>query len=537
VTTQQVVDRRSTARILLSGATWNAVAQFAPVLVNIVMTPYLIHHLGVDRWGLIALVTTIESILTSFDGGLTESTTRYFAMYAGTDDRRLTTRTLLTVLMFIFGAGLVVGVIGWFVTPTLVHLFAMPSRFRPETTFYLRAVVAVIALGFARNSIAAVVTARQRYALMSLLSLTTYLIWIIGLVLTVHGGWGLRGVAVTFLAQQLAATLIIVPQALRYLDRRAVRPLPWAEARKLFAYSGRVQISGLSRLANAEFDSLVIGTLLSVHALAMYSAGAGLATQVSGIFSNAMGPAGTHMGRVYGAEGDAGARRTFFGIQRIWVVACNALYAVAMGASYYAVVDWLGPGFSVAGVIATVMVAGQGVLVLASMLALYCITVGRADIEMRVGIVAVCVNVVLTAGLIFVGVLGVVAATVVAWLVSSWYLIHDARSKVSPDLPSFLDDLSPVATVATVGVVFFLEYLLRPLVPTGPLGFVAAVGPGLIGLLVFVVVRVGPRLVLTAGRELAASRTEGPRAAASRLAAMLMTSVADLPVQARIDPT
>lgn len=500
---------RSTARVLVGGTAWNTFAQLVPVPINVVMTPYLIHHLGVDRWGLIALVTTLESIISTFDGGLIGTVNRYFAIYAGADDRSSTTRALMTVLAFVFGAGVVLGLLGWFIAPTLVDLFAMPRHFRPETTFYTRMVVGLLALNFAQSAIAGVIIARQRYALNSLLSVSTYAVWIVGLIVTVRGGWGLRGVAITFAAQQLLAILIVIPPALRYLDRRSVGFLPKAETRTLFSYSAKVQVGGLSRLANAEFDNLVIGTVLSVHSVALYNAGTGLATQVSGVLGNALRPAATHIARTFGAEGERSAWDTYVRLQRLWTVLCSGFYAAALGASYYAIVDWLGPGFRVAGVIAVIVIAGQAVLSMAMMLGFYCIILGWADIEVRVGIINVAVNVALTGALIFVGVLGVVIATAVAWVASCWWLLHAARRRTSPAAPSFIDGLSLPASIITAAVVFAMEYGLQPVIPRGPLGLVAAAGPALLGLVVFVVIRFGPRNLLRIIQEVLGNRSGG----------------------------
>lgn len=504
-------DGRSTLRVLVGGTAWNTLAQFVPVPVNIVMTPYLIHHLGIDRWGLIALVTTLESIIRSFDGGLTGVLNRYFAIYAGADDRPATTRMLTTVLVFVFSAGFVLGLCGWFLAPKLVDLFAMPSRFRPETTFYLRTVVGLLALGFARNAIAGVVIARQRYALNSLLTVSTYTVWITGLLVTVSHGWGLRGVAITFVAQQLLATLIIVPPALRYLDRRSVGFLARSETRNLFSYSAKVQVSGLSRLVNAEFDNVVIGTVLSVHSVALYNAGSGLATQVSGVLRNALTPAATFVARTYGAGGEQAAWKAFVRLQRIWAILCSGCYAAALGASYYAIVDWLGPEFRLGGVIATIMVAGQAVLSLSSMLGFYCIILGWVDIEVRVGLVNVVANVVLTAALVVIGVLGVVAATVVAWVVSCGWLLRVARRRTAPAAPSFVDGRSLPASIVTVVVVFAGEYALQPAVPRGPIGLIAAAAPAFLGLGLFAVVRFGPRRLASLAGEVLGVRSGGAR--------------------------
>lgn len=513
--------RHSTSHRLLSGTLWNALAQFAPILVNIVMTPYLIHHLGVDRWGLIALVTTIQSILTAFDGGLTQTTTRFFSMYAGTDDRAKTTRMLVTVVLFILAVGLVVSVPAWFVSPGLVHLFAMPHQYRPETTFYLRAVTALIALGFVRNVIAAVITARQRFAVVSSLGLLSYLVWIVGLVITVHGNWGLRGVAVTFLAQQALATVAVLPLAGRYLDRHSVGILPGSEARALFSYSGKVQVLALSQLFNAEFDSLLIGTALSVHGLAMYSTGTGLATQVSGIFNNAIAPAETQVARVFGASGDLAARAAYKKLQRIWVVGCNAIYGAALGGAYYAIINWLGKGFSLAGAVATLMVAGQGFFTLCLMLGIYCGATGRPGIQMRTGLVSVVLNVGFTVGLVWFGVFGVATATVLGWLGCTWYLLRDCRRRIGPDIPSFLDDISPRASIITIAVVLGMEYLIHPYVPVGPLGLVISLIPCGIGLAVFAAARFGPRQVAQLARDTVHVLPQGPKAVLTRMAEAL----------------
>ena len=516
---------RSTARVLVGGTAWNTLAQMIPVPLNVVMTPYLIHHLGVDRWGLIALVGTMQSIISNFDGGLIGTLNRYYAIYAGSDDRAATTRTLTTVLAFVLGIGLAVGAVGWFVAPVLVHLFAMPKTLRPETTFYLRTVVGLLALIFAQTAIAGVIVARQRYALNSFLSVSTYAVWVIGLVATVHGGWGLRGVAITLLAQQIVATVIAVPPALRYLDRSSVRFLPRAEARALFAYSAKVQVGGISRLANAEFDNVVIGTLLSVHTVALYNAGTGFAQQVTGLLGNALRPAATHIARTFGADGEHRAWYDFVRLQRVWAIACSGFYAAALGAAYFAIVDWLGPEFRVGGAIAVIVVAGQAVLSMSMMLGFYCMILGWADIEVRVGVVNVAVNVALTAALIVVGVFGVVVATVVAWLASSFWLLRLTRRRSTAAIPAFVDTASLPASAVTAAAVFAMEFALSPVVPRGPLGLLTAAGPAVIGLGIFAVMRLGPRSFLRLLQGMRSARAGGIRAVANHVITVLIDAV------------
>jgi O-antigen/teichoic acid export membrane protein len=494
--------QRSTFAVLAGGASWNTIGQLVPLAVNLVMTPYIIHGFGIDRWGLIALVTTIESILTTFDGGLGEATNRYFAMYAGRGDRVRTTQMLVTVLALILAFGVVVSGLGWYVSPLITHAFSMPNRLRPETVFYLRTIVALIALTFARNAVSAVIHAQQRYGLTSMWGLASYVIWIGGLVLSVANGWGLRGVAATFLAQQLFATVTIVPLALQYLTRTDLRLLGWGDVKELFSYSGKIQIAGLANLVNAEIDSLVIGTVLSVHSLALFNTGAGFAGQVRGALSNGLAPAATHMARTYGSGGDEQARATFVRLQRGWVVLCNAFFAAAIGAAYYGIIAWLGPQFRLAGEVAMVMLVGQGINLISSMLGIYCVTIGRAGMEMRLGIFAMVVNVGLTIPLVFLGTLGVVVATAIAITAAPFYLLRMARKQISPDLPSFMADISIIATLTTAAAVFAIEYLVHGYLPSGALGLLSAGLPAVLGIVLFSIVTVGPRALIRFAKDM-----------------------------------
>src|SRR5436305_11874455 len=69
-------DGRSTTRVIVGGTAWYTLAQLVPLPITVVMTPYLIHHLGVDRWGLIALVTPCRPSSARSTAGSSPRSTR-----------------------------------------------------------------------------------------------------------------------------------------------------------------------------------------------------------------------------------------------------------------------------------------------------------------------------------------------------------------------------------------------------------------------------------------------------------------------------
>jgi O-antigen/teichoic acid export membrane protein len=494
-------EQRSVSRTLVTGAGWNTLSQAVPLACNVGLTPFLIHGLGIARWGFIALVTSLQSMLATFDGGLVTSTQRLFAVLAGTDDRQQTTRMLIVVCLIIAAFGMIVSVAAWFLAPSLMTLFHATGAIRPEGIFLLRTVGLLVAVGFLHNTFGSVLNARNRFAMNNLVTIGTYLVWGVGLFLTVRLGWGLRGVALVFIAQQMLATLLVVPSATAYLSRKGIGLPRWAEARELFRYSAKLQVMGLSYLCNTQVDGLVVGATLSLKPLAYYNTGSGFVTQLRGASYNALTPMITHLSRTVGAHGEKAAYHEYLRLQRLWVVAVSGWSAAAAGAAYFGITAWLGSSFRLAGEIALVLLIGHAAALCNWLLAVYCTAVGRPELEMRYGIISMLINVGLTIPLAFTGAIGIVAATSISMVVASMTFIRMVRRSFLPDLPNYFTQIPFVKVILTAIVVVLLELAIRPIVPSGPFGLLLCAVPAALGLAFYGGTLFGFRIIFELGRD------------------------------------
>jgi ABC-type Na+ efflux pump permease subunit len=103
------------------------------------------------------------------------------------------------------------------------------------------------------------------------------------------------------------------------------------------------------------------------------------------------------------------------------------------------------------------------------------------------------VNIVLTVPMVLLGSLGVVAATAIGQLVSAVYLLHDVRRSVRHDLPNPLRHVPLLRGAAAAALTFGLEVAIRPYLPVGPVGLLAAGVPALLGLATFAALVFGLR--------------------------------------------
>jgi O-antigen/teichoic acid export membrane protein len=501
---------RASGVTLLRGGGWNAGAQLAPLVVNLVLTPYVIHGLGVSRFGLYILAISIADFLGTFDGGFYSSAQRYFAVYAGSNDQRSTSQLCLTLIVCAAALGAVMIGLLILVAPVLVSLFHVPAQLRPEGQLMLQTLGLVIALELMRGVFAGIVNARQQFAVSSLTTVGQYGVYTVGVVLTVHNGWGLRGIALTLLVQTGLSTGILAVAASRYVSLSEMRFLPRRRLADFLRYSSRAQVSGLSDLINLQSDAIIIGGFLNVRAVTFYSSGRNFASQMRTLPWNAIAPAAALLGRTFGEKGQGAVLAQFRELQRTWVQACSGWIAVAAGAAYFGVTQWLGPGFKLAGVVAVVLLVGYLFRLWVGMLTVYCQTIGHPELEARYGVVSVVVNLVLTIALVVpFGVLGVVAATALGQLVGSLYLLQIVGRRLSPAVPNFLADVPWLASAAAAALTVGLELAAWRWLSEGPLGLLEAGLVAVPGLLLFGLLLLGPsRLWLSASSQLGRHRIQ-----------------------------
>lgn len=486
-------DHRSVHRVLLSGAIWNNVSSLVPLAITTVVTPYLIHGFGVAGWGLLALVNSIRVFFGPFGGGLGGTMGRYFALYAGRDDRVKTTQALVTIGAFLTVLGGVVTAVSWWLAPPLMGVFGVRGALWPEGVFLLRTVGILVAVSFIHNLFNAVVNARQRYAFTNTLTVVTFAAGSLGSVLCVMTGAGLKGIGIVYVGQQVIASAATVPKAMRYMSRRGLSLLPKAEIKEILHFSGSMQLMGVIALVNNEVGSLLVGGFFHLRAMAFYNAGSTVSSGVRNVTYNLMGPFGTHMTHTFARDGHEGTVVTFERLQRAWVIATTGISAVGIGASYFAVVEWLGPQFRLGGEVAAVALGGDLVNLWTGVLTQYLAAVGRPDIEARYATMAMVVNVAATAALVFWGPVGIAAGGALSDILASLFLLRVVRKRYSAKVASFLRDVPVLPAFIGFAVTLALEVVAQRYAPTGALGLLYSGIPAVLGMVAYAFAALGSR--------------------------------------------
>lgn len=251
----------------------NFTGQAVPLLVGLFTIPFIVRGLGTERFGLLSLAWVILGYFSIFDLGLGRATTKYVAeaLSKGEEDR--VPQILWTAVTFQAVLGIVGAIILAGITPLLVErILKIPLELVGEAraVFYLLSLSIPVVL--ISSSFSGMLEAAQRFVLINAvkipISSLTFLLPLIGLLLGFH----LPGIVALILMVRFGALVVFVimnlrmaPQLRKYAGSFSIFP-------RLFSFGGWVTVSNIVGPVLVYLDRFLIGSLLSMAAVAYYSA-------------------------------------------------------------------------------------------------------------------------------------------------------------------------------------------------------------------------------------------------------------------------
>lgn len=259
-------------RILARNTLINLLGQVLPLAVAVVALPLLVDGLGADRFGILAIAWMALGYFAEL--GFGQATTKFTAEVLGRGERSRAGRIIWTTVAVQSGIGLLAGGVLALATPTLVtRVIEIPDALLGEArlSFYLVAVVLpVIVLG---SSFRGALEAAQRFDLLNAVrapaAIANYLLPLGGLAL----GWRLPGILALLLGSRIAVLCTYYLLARQVLPTMRGRPRPErSELRAIVSYGSWATVSRIVSPVLVHLDRFMLGALVSVAAVGLYSA-------------------------------------------------------------------------------------------------------------------------------------------------------------------------------------------------------------------------------------------------------------------------
>ena len=262
--------------LLARNTLYNLFGQALPVLVAVLCTPALLRGLGTDRFGILTLAWVVIGYFSLFDLGLGRALTQYVAERLGRDQHHDIGPVVRRSLIMITGLGVLGAIFVAAISPTLVRdILKVPEGLQAETVkaFYILAlsIPFVISTAAIRGVLEGYQLFRLTNALRTPIGIFTYvgpllvlpfapnLVWVVAVLLFGRVvGW--------------AAHLTLCVKRVPMFGPDADGDNPGDRSLKaVFRFGGWMTVSNIVGPLMVTMDRFLVGTLVSVAAVAYYA--------------------------------------------------------------------------------------------------------------------------------------------------------------------------------------------------------------------------------------------------------------------------
>jgi O-antigen/teichoic acid export membrane protein len=259
---------------LVTGVALSYLLILVKLIATLLFTPFLVASLGVEGYGLYALVGALAAYLYILDFGMNDSVLRFFVRNANDPIER--DRFLARML----GLYAIVGVVVLLVTYGL-GMMAEPvlgARSTPEQVRMLRDMIFITGGGaavlVALNPIGALLSATESFVFLRGMEIAVTIISTLMMVAVLHAGGGavhIVAVAAFFTVLQAMMRLVYAMIVLRARVRLA--PPEIKVIRQVGGYAAPIFIVMIAELLFWRLDSILIGAMLGAAPIAIYAIG------------------------------------------------------------------------------------------------------------------------------------------------------------------------------------------------------------------------------------------------------------------------
>ncbi|HOW84477.1 MAG TPA: flippase [Candidatus Aminicenantes bacterium] len=414
-------------KLIVRNTALNLFGLAVPLAVGFVTIPMVVRALGTERFGILALVWVVFGYFGLFDLGLGRTTTRYVADSLGRGESARIPAYFWTTVLLQTAIGLAAAVLLQVSAPLIVRRFLnIPAGFEAETLLTLRLVGWSLPVMFVSASCRGALEAAQRFDLVNAvkvpLNVMFYLLPLLGVAL----GYSLPGIVILLILSRIAALAVWAAMDLRVLPVLRTRPALRRDlVRPLFSFSGWLGLSGILYAVTTSIDRLVIGSLLTVEAVAYYSAPYEAINRVGvvpGSLSMVLFPAFSAL--------DAGRRSEqveslFARSVKFLLVSTGPIFVLLMFFARDGLRLWLGPDFAAqSAFVVQALAAGFLVNTVVAVPNNYLIGIGRVDVAPKYQAVELVVfTALIWAGAKLGGIGGVAAASALRLAAFSIFLM------------------------------------------------------------------------------------------------------------------
>lgn len=264
---------------IVRNTVFNGIGYAWGILITILLTPYIITHIGVAKYGVWATLSVLTGYFGLLDLGLGQSFERYIAEYVAKRDTNSINDTVNAGTTFYLLLGIVFLVAGFLLTEFLLKLFRIPPALREDAAFVFRWGLVIFAFTNIFGAFTAVLRGFQRMDLSNKIVLFSTTINAIGAIFFLESGFGLKGLVANQLIVVATGGLASFAVSFNIFPQLDFHPFRFNTNifSKLASFGLKRWLTSMEEVLIFQTDKIIISRFLGVQIVGLYQIGYSLA--------------------------------------------------------------------------------------------------------------------------------------------------------------------------------------------------------------------------------------------------------------------
>ena len=446
-----------TSHRLMAGTLSTLFNRFFVLAVAFFLTPFVVHSIGVEAYGLWAVMGSVVNYLGLLDCGVGSGFVKYLAEFLERREHNEVRQVMTFGALFYLGFGLVVLPLVYLLAPHIVIHLRLDARYLTAASNLLVLVVVYFVMSNMLGIFGAFVAAMQRTELGGLIDSFSHLVYAISLVIFLHLQYGVYAIPAAVFCALGAGALIKIGFVYRTFGNPWSNPFRWERQllRRVFRFGFWMQVNALTSIINFETDRIILGTFVSVTSAGYYELGNRLSVLDRILPQALLFPLFPATSALDGRQDHDQINVVYLRGTRYMALITFVIAGFLIGAGPQILKVWMGQRLPYVTLIMAALLISYLVNNLTGVGTMIVRATGQPQYEAYYTIVFAIVNVALTLILTpFFGLMGVVGATVIGNIVGSFYFIwlfHRLRGlSWHSAIGSWLWPLTAGTTIASV---------------------------------------------------------------------------------------
>ncbi len=254
-------------------------------LLSFLLTPYIIHKIGIERFGIWAIANTAINFCLFFDLGISNSFVKHIAEYMAKGNYTMVNKIINTGLAFSLLLCLAIGTLFLISIKTLIGFFTFSPELYNDVLFTFSGIFVIFVVNYVFKIFKSTLYGLQRMDITNMIFIIITIPGTIGLILFLSHGYGLRGYIYNSTLVALVTVISYAVCARRVFPQMIIHPryVSLDVFRKLWNFGFKVQIAGFAECINTQLDKILLGYFLNISVVAFYELGSKIALTVGNL--------------------------------------------------------------------------------------------------------------------------------------------------------------------------------------------------------------------------------------------------------------